>query len=396
MKWSLKLATVKGLAIYVHWTFILIIAWVVFVYASQGRGAAQILEGIVFVLAIFGCVILHELGHALTALRFGVKTRDIILLPIGGVARLQRMPDKPGEELVVAVAGPLVNVTIALILLPVVLFTGQLSEAIQSVTDLQQTVAQAQQSGVESETAARDAAANIDIPFLVNLLFVNIFLVVFNMIPAFPMDGGRVLRSLLAMTLPYVQATRIAAMIGQFIAIGFAILGIFWNPFLLLIALFVFVGAAGEAQMAVERTAVEGLRAADAMMTRFRVLTERDTVAEAARELLAGDQQDFPVAVDNQVIGILSRSEMMRALASGDSEGSVADHANRACRPAEENESLIQVVQRMREARCSALPVLRGSQIVGLLTLDNVAELTMVRNALDRHRERNVLPDRLG
>jgi Zn-dependent protease len=223
MRWSLKLGRVAGIDIYVHWTFFLLLAWVAYLHIAAGEGTNLILTGVAFVVALFGCVVLHKLGHALMAQRFGCRTRDISLLPIGGVARLEQIPEIPWQEFLVAVAGPAVNVAIAIVLLGILLFAGWAYQF--------------------TEVALVGGA------FLAKLMWVNIGLVLFNMLPAFPMDGGRVLRALLATTMSRVQATHIAARVGQAMAILFAIGGfISGNWSLLLIAFFVYLGAEGEAQ----------------------------------------------------------------------------------------------------------------------------------------------------
>ncbi len=222
MSWSWKIARVAGIPIYIHWTFLILIAWLVYGHWSQGHDLATTVEGVGFVLSIFGCVVLHELGHALTARQFGVTTSDITLLPIGGVARLQRIPEHPSQELLVALAGPAVNVVIA----------GTLYLA-----------------GVRLNVDANQADVLLRAGFWPKLMLVNIFLVLFNLLPAFPMDGGRVLRALLAMRLEYSRATRIAASVGQMMAILFFFLGLPpGNPFLMLIAVFVWIGAEAEAR----------------------------------------------------------------------------------------------------------------------------------------------------
>jgi Zn-dependent protease len=224
MKWSWKLGEFRGIGVYMHATFLILIGFVVLSHWSAGHSLGKTLEGVAFILALFGCVVLHEFGHALTAARYGIKTRDITLLPIGGVARLERMPEEPLQELWVALAGPAVNVVIAAALFAWIQFTA--------------VFAPLGQLGVASG------------PFLQRLMMVNVILVVFNMLPAFPMDGGRVLRALLATRLEYGRATQIAASVGQTMALIFAFLGFFTNPFLLFIALFVWIGAAQEASMA--------------------------------------------------------------------------------------------------------------------------------------------------
>lgn len=223
MRWSLKFGRLAGIDVYVHFTFFLLLAWVAFIHWKQTESMGAALIGVLFILSIFACVVLHELGHALTAKKYGIKTRDIILLPIGGVARLEKMPDKPIQELWVALAGPAVNAGIAAVLAIYLLVANSFTPVNQL------TVSTA--------------------PFIERILGVNIFLVLFNLIPAFPMDGGRVLRALLAMRLAHTRATRISANLGQGIALLFGIIGLFYNPMLLFIAFFVWFSAAQEARM---------------------------------------------------------------------------------------------------------------------------------------------------
>jgi Zn-dependent protease len=240
MNRSLKLGRIAGIYLFVHWTFLLLLACVFLdEYRASNANLFAAVEAVGFILSVFVCVTLHELGHALAARQFGIRTRDITLLPIGGVARLERMPEKPGQELIIAVAGPMVNVIIAALLLPVVI--GLFGRA--------------------SLSTSRVLSGN----FLFNLLITNVLLVVFNLIPAFPMDGGRVLRALLAFRLNYVTATRIAARIGQLVAVCFAAFGIWNTQFLLvLVAAFVFMAAQGELQAVRARFAVRGLTVRDA------------------------------------------------------------------------------------------------------------------------------------
>ena len=229
MKWSWKLGEFRGIAVYMHATFLILIAFVVVSHWSAGHSLLKTLEGVGFILALFACVVLHEFGHALMAARYGIKTRDITLLPIGGLARLERMPEEPLQELWVALAGPAVNVVIAAALFVWLKFTA-------SFAPLEQLTVT---SG----------------PFLDRLMVVNVVLVIFNMLPAFPMDGGRVLRALLATRMEYTVATQIAASTGQAMALLFGLAGFFLNPFLLFIALFVWIGAAQEASMVTMKAA---------------------------------------------------------------------------------------------------------------------------------------------
>ncbi len=198
MKWSWKIGSVAGIKVYVHSTFLILLGWIAVSHWTADHSYLAVAEGVGFILAIFSCVVAHELGHALAAQQYGITTRDITLLPIGGVARLERMPDKPWEEFVVALAGPLVNVVIAAALFIGLKLGGWL--------------------------VAADSLSVTGGPFLVRLLAVNVFLVVFNLLPAFPMDGGRVLRAILAARMEYTKATQIAANIGQSMALMFLFL----------------------------------------------------------------------------------------------------------------------------------------------------------------------------
>lgn len=358
MRWSWKLGQVSGIRIQVHWTFLIIVLWVVLVHTSRGAGAVEVLAGVLLVLAVFGCVVLHELGHALTAKRYGIRTRDITLLPIGGLARLERMPDDPKQELAVAAAGPAVNVVIA-----GVLWVGL------AVVGTSPAFAEAMQVGGG---------------LVGQLLWVNVMLVLFNLLPAFPMDGGRMLRALLAYRMPHVRATRVAAAVGQGMAILFGFVGLLsGNPFLIFIAIFVYLGAQAEAQQAQVRGALHGVTVADAMMTRFTTLAPGDTLARAVEELLAGAQQDFPIMERGRMVGILARTDLVNAIKRRGQQTPVDDVMRRGVPEVGEDDGLERVLARMRSEKWSSVPVVRGGAVVGLLTLENIGELLMVSAALD-------------
>src|SRR5512135_811211 len=288
MKWSWKIGTFAGIAVYMHATFLLLLGWIALSHWMQYQSLLPTLLGVGFILALFLCVVLHEYGHALAAREYGIATRDITLLPIGGLARLERMPDKPSQELVVALAGPLVNVVIAVGLFVGLMLTGNW----QPLSSLTTT------SGNLVE----------------RLLVVNMFLVLFNLLPAFPMDGGRVLRSLLAMRMEYARATRIAARIGQSMAALFGFAGLFGNPMLLLIALFVWIGAAQEAAAVEMKAGLAGYLVRDAMQSEVRTLSPHDTLREGVGALLAGAQQDFPVVENGRVVGMLTRYDLLKGI----------------------------------------------------------------------------------
>jgi Zn-dependent protease/CBS domain-containing protein len=367
MKWSLRIARVAGIDVYVHATFLILLAWIGLSFWNQEGSLAATLVGMAFIVTIFGCVLLHELGHALAARRFGIRTRDITLLPIGGVARLERMPDKPLQELWVAIAGPLVNVGIAAVLFVAIALTERWAPV-------------AQISVAEGS-------------FLQTLLFVNLILIVFNMIPAFPMDGGRVLRAILALRLDYTLATQIAASIGQAIALLFglfALLGplflpnMIFNPFLVIIALFVWIGAAQEASMTQMKSALSGIPAASAMQTHFHTVSPDDRLSSVLQLVLAGSQTDFPVETDGKLVGILTRADLLATVAARGVDVSVGEVMQREFQTADPHEMLEVAFARLQACQCHTLPVVRAGRLVGLLSTDNVGEFLMIQSALAR------------
>lgn len=358
MKWSIKLGRIFGIDIFLHFTFFLLLVFLGLVYWQTTQSLDAALGGVAFILALFGCVLLHELGHALMARRYGIATRDIILLPIGGVARLEKMPERPGQELLVALAGPAVNVVIAAILFVWLTATGQL--------------------------VPLDQVSLTGSSLLQRLMVVNAFLVLFNLLPAFPMDGGRVLRAVLAAGLGRRRATAIAATIGQGMAILFGIAGFLGsNPMLVFIAIFVFLGAQGEAGLVEMQSALEGLRVRDAMMTRFRTLAAHDTLGRAVDELLAGSQQDFPVVNDGAPVGILRRNDLVKALAENRRDVRVEEVMCRDCTSVDAGDPLKSTVGLMQASQCATLPVTQAGRIVGLLTLENISEMIMINAALE-------------
>jgi Zn-dependent protease/CBS domain-containing protein len=375
VRWSFQVAKVAGIPIRIHATFFLLVLWVFYPYFAGRSSLAASGADVVLVLAAFTCIVLHELGHALTARRYGIRTRDITLLPIGGVARLERMPDRPGHEILVALAGPAVNVVLAALLFLVTMMLRHTTPG-----------------GLLAMDPLRGAfAQDPGSMFLFRLFAFNLMIVLFNLIPAFPMDGGRVLRALLATRIDYVRATQIAAGIGQGIAVLFAAAGLWGNnPLLILIALFVFLAAGQESTMAQMRTAFDGVPVANAMITDFRTLRADEPLERAVEMLLDGHQQDFPVlgARDGDPpVGILTRRDLLAALAQGSRDRPVGEIARKDCGVAHPREYLEDVFRRIEQSRCPALLVVseRGD-VVGMLTLENVGELAMVHAALGRSR----------
>ena len=362
MKWSWKLGEFGGIPVYIHATFLLIIAWVVLVHWTSGETLSSIIGGVIFVLALFLCVVLHEFGHALTAKRYGIKTRDITLLPIGGLARLERMPDDPMQELKVALAGPAVNVVIAALLYVWLILTRGLGP----VADL--TLTQGS--------------------FAERLMFVNIFLVVFNLIPAFPMDGGRVLRALLALRSDYTRATQTAATIGQGIALLFGFIGLFTNPFLVFIALFVWIGAAQEATMVKVRSALGGVPVEKAMLTDFKTVSPDDPLSRLIELTMSGSQQDYPVTDGSGIVGIVTHGDLIKGLSEHGDNATAGSIMHREFQVLDPGEMLEAAFMRIQSSDLMTVPVVRNGRLVGLLTMDNVGEFMRIQAAMSEKRAR--------
>jgi Zn-dependent protease/CBS domain-containing protein len=369
MKWSWKIGRLAGVELRIHATFLLLLGWVGVTHWLPGRSADAALNGVAFLLALFGCVLLHELGHSLAARKYGIPTRDITLLPIGGVARLERMPEKPGQELWVALAGPLVNVAIA----------GTLFVWL-NVTQGWVPMSQMQVASG---------------PFAERLLIANVGLVLFNLVPAFPMDGGRVLRALLAWRMEYVKATQIAAGVGQALAFAFGFIGLFANPMLLFIALFVWIGASQEASATEMRSALSGTPIRAAMLTDFRVLQPGDTLADAVRLILGGSQQDFPVVEDRKPVGVLTRADLLVALAEHGENHPVSAAMRREFLVTDYTEMLEVAFQRLQECSCHTMPVVHEGRLVGLLAMDNVGEYLLIQAAMKKRGASSGIASRL-
>ena len=361
MNWSIKLGRFAGIDVNIHLTFLLLLGFIgVSAYLNTGTLAGA-LEGVAYIVALFGCVVLHEYGHALTARRYNIPTRDITLYPIGGVARLERMPEKPIEELWVALAGPAVNVVIAAALFAYLFATDQLSPIVQM--------------------------GLVDGPFLERLMYVNVTLVLFNLLPAFPMDGGRVLRALLAMKMDYTRATQIAATLGQGMALLFGFIGLFSNPLLLFVAFFVWMAASQEASLVQMKSALGGIPVNRAMLTDFRTLNQYDPLLRATDLILAGAQEDFPVVDEERVVGVLTRHDLMQALAQRGTAARVGEVMQREFFTADPYEMLEPLFIRMQSAQARIVPVVTGGRLAGLLTADNIGDFLMIQAAVDARRK---------
>ncbi|MFN3658237.1 MAG: site-2 protease family protein [Pseudolabrys sp.] len=359
MSWSLNIGKVAGTVVRIHLTFLIFLAWI-FAASYIANGAANAWNTLVFILLLFLCVLLHEFGHIFTAKGFGVSTPYVTLLPIGGVAQLERIPEEPWQEFLIAIAGPLVNVAIAILL---IVFAG-----------------------ADLAPAKATAVENMQISMVDRLAAVNLFLAVFNLIPAFPMDGGRVLRALLATRMGYVRATEISASIGQFVAFALGFLGLMGNPILIFIAIFVYLAASSESHMVALRAVSRGVPVSAAMMTQFATLTPEAHVDEAVQTLLATSQGEFPV-VDGagKPVGVLGRGDLIRALKTLGPDARVAEAMATDMPTVTYRDTLEQAFKLLQEKQAQAVGVTDAfGKLVGFVTGETIAEMMMVRAAMPK------------
>lgn len=361
MKKALLLGKIAGIKVQIHWSFLLLIVWVVFIGIMGSLSTAGILWNIFFVLVLFGCVVLHELGHAITAQRFNIQTEQITLLPIGGVASLEDFPEEPRAELLITLAGPVVNILIALLLYLVIPF------------DFFRELDQEQMQQFFSEISPRN--------FLFLLFYANIVLAAFNFIPAFPMDGGRILRALLAMRMDRARATQIAANLGQFVALLFFFFGLFYNPFLALIGVFVFFGAQGENIMIQQLTALHGYRVRDAMMTNITLLDPDDSLEDVVDVILAGAERDFIVTNgDGRTVGIVYNHDIIKAMKSMGGQAKVGEIMSTNFDSVTVHDDLADIFRKAQSRKKSFFPVTENGRLIGAIDLMNINEFMVLRS----------------
>ena len=359
---SFKIGRAFGIDVKVHWTFFLLLAFFAFLGFQNTQSPLVALVTALVVVALFFCVLLHEFGHSLIAQRLGLQVPDITLLPIGGLARLKSLPDKPADEVKIAIAGPLVNVVLAPIFFAIASLLGA---NLLAPPDL-----------LEGVTSVGEV--------IVYLGYINVALAVFNLIPAFPMDGGRVLRGLLATRLGPVRATDISSSIGQLFAISFFVLGFLSNPFLILIAVFIFFGASGEAQMVRQRELMQGLAVSDVMGTKPRTetITPYHNFGQVLDSVIHGYQEDFPVVdEDGKLVGIITRNEILSAAHSPDRYASVRDLMKPDVPTISPDADLFMDGYRvLQESGLRAVPVTKSGELVGMLTIDDIGQASLLRD----------------
>ncbi len=354
----------------VHWSFVLILAWGAFIYSAGPAGPlVGAIYGILTILLLFVCVTLHEFGHALVAKHFGINVPHITLLPIGGVASLERMPDKPLQEFLIAIAGPLVNFAIALLIFPFLLITGNLP-----------TLALGNAAAILSGTQAPTLAT-----FLLFLFYTNIALGAFNLLPAFPMDGGRVLRAILAFGISYVDATRIAVLVGRLMAVLFALWGILNRDiFFLLIAFFVYVGGGSEREAVESKAVLRNVKANQALTQSAVSLYTSERVDRAVDLIMNSYQTDYPVLdLSGRFVGVLTRARLIYALKEIGPDARIVDVMVKAdevpiCTPGQD---LSEVWEVMVGGGGRVVAVKEGPKFLGLLTIDDITEVFQVYGA---------------
>lgn len=357
-RYSLKLGKPFGIMVSIHWTFSLLIAWIVFITVRQGLGTTQVLMHILFILVLFMCVVLHEFGHSLTAIKLGGKVKSITLLPIGGMANITEMPEKPRDEFLVSAAGPMVNIVIAGILW---LYLG-----------LFRTV------DVDQMEFTSITFNN----FPVMLLAANLFIVAFNLIPAFPMDGGRLFRSALAMRMSKLKATSIAKDIGQVFAVMFIFAGLFLNPFLIIIGLFVFLGARGEYEMMRYKDLLNNYTVKDIIITDYEKLDENESLEKAAEKLAHISNRGHVITSNGKYAGILTKNYLIKGLSIHGKEGTIKDVMNINIESIDIDMTLFDAYKHMQANKYDMIPVKENDKFKGVLDMENINEFFMIQKAM--------------
>ena len=363
MSASLNLGKYAGIKVQIHWTFWLLFLFIGLMVFTQGGDVADLFWHSLFIFGIFFCVVLHEFGHALTARKYNIGTQSITLLPIGGVASLKKIPENPYEELMIAIAGPAVNIVIALLILPFVpleTYTGMEAEAL------------------ENELSSIGAGN-----MLFYLFMANIALVLFNIIPAFPMDGGRIFRALLSMRMGRLEATRIASGLGKFMAMIFFLVGLFYSIILAVIAVFIWFGAHSENIMIQQLELMRGYSIRDAMITEYSLLHPDDNLNKAVEKILSSTQQDFVVYSDSDVKGILYMSDLAEALRNSGRDTPVRNVMDEHFIILDADEPLTNAYRKIRRNNRNFFPVIKNGTIVGVLDMNNINEFLTFRSSFD-------------
>lgn len=351
MKWSLQIGKLFGIPIRVHVTFLLLLFFIGIVGSRQAGGAGAAF-GMISILFIFLCVILHEVGHSLTAIRYGINVKDIVLMPIGGVSRMEDIPEDPRKEITISVVGPLVSFVLAFIFFLIARVTDQ---------------------SIDLRTLSLFSGNLVG-----NLFWINLILGLFNLVPAFPMDGGRVLRGILATSTDSLRATKIAVSIGQAFAILLFFFGIFFNWWMALIAIFIYLGAEGEERMVALRTTLGHSPVKVAMLTDVHTISPDQTIGDVLENICHGLQQDFPVIERGGVVGILTKEAIFAALHKHEKSALVRDIMQKDFVSTTEDASLSDIFRKMTAEKLSVIPVMRGKELRGMINLEQIGKYHMI------------------
>jgi len=369
MRWSLPIGRVSGISLRLHVTFLIFLAFVAYAgFAEEGLAGSG--WAVAMFTSIFACVILHELGHSLVAQQLGVQVKSITLLPIGGVAALRTIPENPWHEIAITVAGPMVNAAIACMLIPL---TGLPSHWLII-------------------TMPRDLHG-----LLVTLVQANTTLFLFNLIPAFPMDGGRLLRAVLALVVPYRQATTVAAMVGQGLAILFVVVGLKISLWLILIGAFIFIGAEGEERVVRMRGELRGLTLADVMTREVAFLTPLDPLSHAIERVYQTAQDDFPVLDNGALVGLVTRAALVDAINTGADNAPVMTIMDRHIAVFSPREMLMPTCDGIINGTApTAVLVVEDGRLVGMVSAENINRYLSVHASIKSSRRAAPAPPRLA
>lgn len=359
MKWSINLGSILGVRFRVHLTFLLLLAFIAYVGYVDNGGLVGAAGGVLFMCALFFCVTVHEMSHSLMAMRFGVQVESIMLLPIGGVAQMRSIPEDALQELLISAVGPLTSVGIFAVMAIVLRPTTHEILAVEPFT-LQPRL------------------------FLTSLMSVNLLLGIFNLIPAFPTDGGRLFRGLLALAMDFDTATRIAVTVGQIFAVLLVFVGVLYSLWLVLIGFFIFLGASSEGQRIKLRRALREARVRDVMATMYRVMSPEEPLITAYQDVIRGAQDDFPVAGDGQYLGMVPRSAVLAAARDHRLDLLAGQRAVVGLPPVDPGEDLYAVYRRMVEERYTVLPVVAEGRMVGLISQDGISRYFSLQQATRR------------
>lgn len=355
---SIYLGNVLGIPIKIHWTFSLLILWIFGSNIYRGASIESALWSVLFVLSLFACVFLHELGHAMAARRYGIRTMSIVLLPIGGVASLEKIPSDPKKEMIVAFAGPAVNAVISLLIGTYYFITGF--------------------PELNMESLAQINSGNI----FFMIMTANIFLGGFNLIPAFPMDGGRVLRALLSIRMGRVKATRAAVSVASVFAVLFVIYGIYIrNPFMAVIALFIYMGARSEFEAVKTEFFIAGSVVKDVLMRKFTVLDAQSPLKTAIEALLNGQETAFLIKENDVISKILTKTDIIRGLSEKGNESSIGESASEIRFFVHESMPLEDLIDVIRRENVSVVPVKSGEEVIGMVDINNLTEFQLLKAA---------------